>query len=626
MTFSTNARKKLKEIEELKGLRQSETYRSLTLKKIEDGSFAKEFNEWVKEYGRTERDIKVVCEPWIEDWNLINGDLRIGEVVIGGAAQVYKSLGSYLLAFYATEKGYLNILYTFAKALIRNKIVASTVFPFRDNNKAATPGSQKPITENTQLYSTENYTSYWSFVNNGGAENDVSVPAELASISVDVILMDEYSQYDPVIAGVLRNRQSNSSLESRPVRYVSTPGRSGTGIDAQLKQCSHVFTAHVECTHCQKLASLDPLACFLRQGNVVDSTGAEILSYFDTEMKAVDWYHEDPEDRVNSAYLACEHCGGKLPQNILKTSRLYDKETKVSVSDFLEIVQQDPFKIRKVGLVASPFLRRVKSNVAARYANDAIQTENPLDYIQQGLGMATNDEFGGLTPEQLLPLILAPKEPANPKEYEMVRLLGMDVARSSHYLTSMNCYIPKIGSKEDKYRNTIRVVSGFDRVASHAFSEFHRKGKYAGGAIDFQPDASLSLELSSKFGLQIMSQKHNLRELFREDKELEAGGISTSGYSFNNQYFLNMLIKGLRSKSGDELLYRLPSNLLPQVRHITKAGVIGHFVNMTYNEDKSMWEKGKANRSDWFYSLLFAEVALYWYIFSKQDHSWLKFF
>jgi hypothetical protein len=190
----------------------------------------------------------------------------------------------------------------------------------------------------------------------------------------------------------------------------------------------------------------------------------------------------------------------------------------------------------------------------------------------------------------------------------------------------MNCYIPKIGSKEDRYRNTIRSISGFDRVASHAFSEFHRKGKYAGGAIDFQPDASLSLELSSKFGLQIMSQKHNLRELFREDKELEAGGISTTGYSFNNQYFLNMLIKGLRSKSGDELLYRLPSNLLPQIRHITKSGVIGHFVNMTYNEDKSMWEKGASNRSDWFYSLLFAEVALYWYIFSKQDHSWLNFF
>jgi hypothetical protein len=624
--FNKLAKERLKQLENVSTKKDSELKRDAAFLAIESGQFAQDFALWVRNVAKTEKDTKVLVEPWVDDWNKINGDLRLNDVVISGAAQVYKSLGSYLLNFYITEYGNLNTLYTFAKSKIRDKIVASTVTPFRIANRQLLPQPEKLITENNQVYKTRSYTSYYSFVVQNGAATDVAVPAELQSISVDVMLLDEYSQYNPKIAAVLKSRQANSLLESRPVRYVSTPGKAGTTIDILLNRCSKTFSAFVKCPHCGQNASLHPEHCFLKKATITDDSGDEVESFFDSELRVLDWYHSNPDDRINSAYLSCQHCGGELPDKLYEKAFLLEKDSQMSVDEFIDEVNEDPTKLRTIGLIANPFLRRTKQNIAVRFANDASTTENYRDFIEQGLGIPSNDAFNGLTVEMLTALVNAPKQPANPTQYSKTRLVGLDVARGINYACLMDVYIPTTGSKDSKYHNAIRSVVSFDKVASSNMVNWRQMYKPEAIGMDLNPDQSLAFEFSKKFKAIPFVQKHNLKEVFREDKETNVGGLTFTSYSFDNQYFITRALKLFRMKTGDDYAVRLPRNLTQYLTTRTKNDAISHLLNMTYNDEKAMWEKGSLNRSDYFYAFLFAEVLLYQQIVSKTDNSWLNFF
>jgi hypothetical protein len=342
-------------------------------------------------------------------------------------------------------------------------------------------------------------------------------------------------------------------------------------------------------------------------------------------MRVLSWHYTDENDKVETAYLSCEHCGGELKQDTLKNAVLLDRSTKETVHEF-RLKLGNETRNRRVGLIACPFLRRVKRSIAVRFADDAINCDNPKDFLEQSLGIASNDVFGSLTPEQILSAIKADKEPKSLEQYTTRKFFGLDVARSSHYGCSMTAFIPNTGSNEYRYNNTIRVVNSFDRLSSQAIAEYWRSNKFDAGAVDFNPDATLALELSTKLGIDVMVQKHNLREMFKEDREVEAGGIELNTFSFNNQYFINRLINNFKRTNGDELILRLPYLLEPEIRSTERQKPVAHFLNMTFDEDKGMWVKGKANRSDWFYSLLFAEVSLYHYIFSTRDLSWMDFY
>lgn len=629
--ISKKAQSLLTNLENKSATRDTEKIRQSALEDIESGAFAQKFNQWVINYARTEKDIKVIAEPWVEQWNLVNGDLRLNEVVISGAAQVFKSLGSYLLAYYATEKGYLNGLYCFAKASIRDKIVGSTVKPIWRNNNYVTPNALTPVIENNKQYQTEGYTLYTSFVNNPTASDSVEVPVELASISVDFMMLDEYQNYKPELAAVLRDRQNNSALESRPVRKISTPGAAGTGIEVELNECSHLFEAHVVCQHCGKLASLNPYDCFLKPVMLPGADGEERLTYFDDEMRVQDWNYHDPEDKINTAYLACHHCHEPIEQSHLRTALLYDRKTKKSVEDLIDEVNSDPWRIRKIGLIASPFLRRVKSSIAARFANDALTTKNPTNFLQQTLGLPTSDEFSGLTIDMLRGAIEAQKQPANPKEYVHHTVLGGDIARSSHYFCVMDAYIPVTGTKEDRHRNTIRSVRSYERASSYGFDTLWRKHKIDFGAVDYNPDADLVLGWSKKYNIIGCIQKHGLTDMFKEEKEYEAGGVLTKAYSFNNQWLINIVVRNFKNKSlinPEELIMRLPSSFKSELEVRTSASPLSHLLGIEFNEEKQMWTKPSTgtSRIDFFYATLFAEAAIYHKINFYKDMSWLKFF
>jgi hypothetical protein len=548
-------------------------------------------------------------------------------VVVTGCAQLFKSLSSFLLAFYCTQKGGLSVLYTFAKASIRDKIVASTLNPLFDFNREA-ENPEPYLTDNNKLKKTKSSTLYTSFVYNPGVSETIAVSAELQSITVDVQLLDEYQQYDPKLAGVLGNRMDNSDLFSKAQRFISTPGKRGTSVDLQLQQCSHVFEAHTECPHCSKLASLNPLNCLIKQVEIIGTDNEVTLSYWDENQKIMDWYHHDPEDKINSAYVSCEHCRGEIDEKAIAQARLYDHKTLMSTQEFIQVVNADPFKLRQIGVVASPILRKSKVPIAVRLINEGVNTQNPQNYIEQTLGVCSNDNFDGLTIDLIEKAVYVDKQPLNIKDYTKYSVVGLDVARSSHYACIADLYVPNSGSPDFKYDNTIRSVKSYERVSAHNFSNLYHNYNIDFGFMDLNPDQSLAVDLCSQYNMFASAQKHALKEMFRHDGVVDAAGLSFDrSYSINNQYFINRVIRGFQRKNEHgELIYRLPNALESELRSPTSNTVVGHFLNMVFNGDKNMWEKGSNNRSDWFYSTLFVEIAAYYACTSMSDFSWLDFF
>jgi hypothetical protein len=608
-------------------VKESTKKREETIEKIEQGKFTAEFINWVKTTAFNEQGAKVEVYPYLEDFLLIHGDLRLS-VVVTGCAQLCKSLSSFLLAYYLTQKCSLSVLYCFAKSNIRDKIVASTLNPLFEFNRETEANLEAFIADNNKLKKTKSSTLYTSFVFSASLQDTIAVPAELQSITVDFQILDEYSQYNPALAAVLNNRMDNSPLFSKAQRFVSTPGKKGTGVDIQLQKCSHVFDAHVHCTSCGKLASLNPLDCLFKQVEIIGSDNETILSYFDENLRVLDWNYRDINDKVNSAYIACQHCGEEIIPEVIKKARMYDRQTHLSVADYVKTVDADPFKLRLVGVVTAPVLRRSKVPIASRLINEALNTENPRNYIEQTLGIPSSDSFDGLTVDLLEKAIAAKKAPDNLDDFTHQRVVGIDVARSSHYACICDLYIPKKGSSDYKYENTIRSVAGFHRVTSHSIAHLWSNNDIQFGFMDINPDQSLAVELCTKYDMYAGYQKHTVKEVFKHDGEIEAGGIDFDrSYSINNQYFINRVIKGFqrRTESG-ELIYRLPDCLESELYNTTSSCVIGHFLNMQFNAEKNMWEKGSNSRSDWFYSTLFVEVACYYSCTTAEDFSWLGFF
>jgi hypothetical protein len=601
--------------------------RERTIQKIENGVFAQEFYEWVKAKAFNELGQKVIMYDYLEDWLLLQGDLRLS-VVVTGAAQLTKSLSSFLLAYYATHHGALSVLFTFSKSNIRDKIVASTLNPMFEFNLETEPHNETYIADNNKLKKTKSSTLYTSFVFSASLNDNIAVPAELQSITVDLEILDEFSQYNPALAAVLANRMDNSPLFSKPQRFVSTPGKKGTGVDIQLQKCSHVFDAHVHCPHCEELASLNPLDCLFKEVEIIGSDNETIMSYFDENLRVMDWNHKNPLDKIESAYVSCQHCGEELDKDTISKARLYDRKTKLSVPEYIAQVNENPFKLRLVGLVAAPILRRSKISMAVRLVNEALTTENPRNYIEQTLGISSSDSFDGLTVDLLSKAIAADKVPTNPEDYTKHTVIGCDIARSSHYACICDIYVPKKGSADYKYENAIRSVKSFHRFTSHSLSNLWNTHNINFGFMDLNPDQSLAVELCTKFDMYAGVQKHTVRDIFKHDGEMEAGGLDFDrSYSINNQYFINRVIKGFQRRTEDgQLIYRLPDSLEPELFNTTSSSVVGHFLNMQFNNEKNMWEKGSNSRSDWFYATLFVEVACYYACTTMEDFSWLEFF
>lgn len=622
--FSQVATRKLLELQKKQSKSESEILRRQTLADIESGIFPQEFVEFLEEGVRTERNVTFEMKPWIRDYMLIFGDMRIKTHVVTGSAQVLKSIGAFLLTYYLTEKRYLSVLFTFAKASIRNKIVASTVKPLFEYNRSLKLDAADPIIDNTTQVRTPEYTLYTSFTNNPVQSESVEVPPELASISVDIVFIDEFQQSDSRVVGVLSNRMNASSLEFNPEYYLSTPGSEGTGVDNELSKCDDVFEAHTECPHCKQWTNLNPLKSFLTTKPIINSDGESIDRYYDDGFNISGFHHSNPDNPIDSAYIACQFCKGKLEQSDLDKARMLERRTHITAEEYHQEVNKDPFKVRKVGLLVNPFLRRTKRYIAPRLAREAQETENPKDYLQQKLGIATSSNADGISKESIARAIALPEEPADLDTYLKVKMLGADIARGSNYLTVMDCYIPLTGTKQFKYNNTKRYIRSFERVSSAGMVQFARNQKIEYGAVDLAPDYHYTTELCKDTKWLPVLQKKSFKSIIKENDETETGGIKVKAIDVDNQYFLNRIVTNF----GRQNIISIPDNLQGQLNDPPRTSVVYHLKSLEFDIDRGLWQKPAdgSSRCDYVYSTLFAEVALYYYILNKPSQGWLSFY
>jgi len=601
----------------------------ITLQKIEDGIFPYEFADWVRDNATTEQDIKVIVEPWVYEHMLLMGEQRISFKVVTGAAQVIKSLALFLLAFYLTEVGGLSGLFTFAKSNIRDKLVGSTVRPIWEYNRERIKNPPPVSLENNKLTKTKISTFYTSFAFNNSTDDTVAVPVECASITVDFLLNDESSQCDPKLLATLRNRMNNGKIDSRPVTHASTPGREGTGISADLDLCEKVYYPHIKCKSCDEWATLHPEKAFLKKSKILSPNGKEVESFYDQDMRVLNWNHRDPDHKIESAYLACEHCGEEITTADLKEAHLLEKKELTTVPELLAEIDLDPWKIRHIGVEVCPFLRRTKQNIAVRFANDACTTDNPIDYVQQTLGIATSSEFSGLNTRILRSCLDAPKRPSDLSLYKTVRVTGIDQARGSSYISVADCFIPLDGTKNEKYLNTIISLVDLTRVSESGLSAYLKRMNVEIGALDCAPDFATASAINKEHGFLPCLQK-TCKETFKENKETEANGNKMIAWDLNNQVFLTETIKSFSRLTDDhQPMIRLPNFLKNDLVSPNNSSPIKHFLSLTYDEEKEMWLKDVSSgcRADYLYTILFIKAAIYHHIFYHKDmRSFLEYF
>lgn len=627
--IAARAREHLDRIDNRKKQSDLEKKRDQNVRDIESGVMVQKYLTWLREEARNEKDIKIRCPNIFMDHNLLFGDLRLSDVSVMASAQMWKSASAFLSTYFYTEKGLLSGLFTFAKSNIRNKLVASTVKPLYENNDEVSTKPFKAEIDNTMQRRTDAATLYTAFVNNPSTDDSVAVPAELASITVDFIMVDEFSQSDPAIVATLPNRMNAGVLESRPIRKMSTPGKKGMLIDREIETCTHVFEPMTRCPHCGELASLLPTKALLKTKLTPNRDGDMVPRYYDSDYTILNWFHHDPEDPENTAYVGCEHCGHEIPQESIAECRLYEQTSKQSAVEFSDSISNDLYSYRKVGLLISPLVKPSKRPLAVQLIKEGLNHENPIDYLQQRLGIATESDTDGISLTNIKHCIRASNEPITDVDvlYDKYTLLGLDQARGSHYVCAGAIYVPIEGDKAFKFKNTIREISHFTRVSSAGLPELLRKLEVEQMVADAAPDFTYALELKENFNSLICLQKKSSKEVMRENAETESGGIKLSTWDLDNQFFLNTVVSLYsRINTYGERVVRLPRSFKREIIDPPKNSPITHLTKLTFDAERGLWTKASDCRCDYVYGQLFFEAAVYYTIFHRRGTGWLEFF
>jgi hypothetical protein len=599
----------------------AEKNRQQCLADIETGVWAEKFVAWLENCALTERNRKVSLRKWHKQYARVIADYRIPETVTGGAAQIGKSLFHYLLCIYTAEQGAFNTLYLFAKASIRDKLVGSTIQPLTEYNLPHFNNKWKLKNDNTRARVTEAATSYYSFLNNPSLSDNVSVPVEIASISVDVRFIDEISQVPAKLVSASGNRQDYAQIPSKPVRKLGTPGKAGIGLDTHLALCDYEFYLYCQCTHCHQLASLHPEKALLKEGQTQDSEGNLTTSFYDQEFRPVDWFWKDAADKVKTAYIGCEHCGAELEDEIRFNASYYDMHTLYPLESLLQDVADDPYVLRRIGIHTPPLVRETKYNLAASLISEGLTTDDTENWVQQSLGLSTTSEHTGLNPRILRESINS-RLPFDLYTYEKVRMLGLDQARGSHYVCVSDMHIPKKGDSLARYRRTYRKVLGFYRVPLSTLTQFVERTAPIVGCLDAAPELTVASQIFDQYGFFPVLQKNTDRIIFQEDEATTMGGVDVKTFSCNNQYFISQTLKNFfyQDECGNRMT-QLPSSLEYQIGTGKLSYPLNHLLGIQFNPDKEKFEKSGGSRCDYFYALMFAEIALYHYIFHNVDVS-----
>lgn len=303
-------------------------------------SGGKGFVEAVLRWGSTERGKKLNLKPWYLEYLELVGDYRVHEVYISGCSQIGKSLAVNLFTCYSLAVAKLNILTVYDKEKTLNRNVNLQFKPLIEH-WLRRQGEVVSGTKSNSLYQVANASAIFSYASTtrttSSREGLAAAGSSVVSVTADVLVTDERSQFPSGSADPLPRRLDASQLPSKPQRHAGTPGNS-SGIEKYIETCDKQFYPHFTCPHCGETNELHPLGCLLKPVKKIKN-GKEVLVWFSESGRPLDWFHHDPEKPVRTAYFGCPNCEKEIPEECRERAFFRCKKSGMNLREFLDGVK-----------------------------------------------------------------------------------------------------------------------------------------------------------------------------------------------------------------------------------------------------------------------------------------------
>lgn len=595
-----------------------------------------EFVEKATQYGRTDRGQPLDLPPWYREYLRGIGDLRISHTLTLGPSQCGKTLGHNLLNCFLLLRGGLNTFTVYDLERTLNRNVPLQFRPTLANwMTAARSRLRKSRAEKTGIQSNKTQSNSLIQVNDGNAmfgyastsrpdrkDGTAAAGSSVISLTTDILLMDERSKFAPGASGPLTRRLDASMLPTRPIRELGTPG-AGQGIEAELKNVDFHFYPHYECPHCRAQRPLDPKGCLLKPEHTTDVSGHPVTNYLtlsgrpiaksrdDGSMDAY-WHHRDRFNAIATAFFGCSECGAELSRETRTNAWFQCLQTGVKLTDFLDSLPPGvPERVYKVAFHLSPLTRDRKTNEAERLIRDGLDTANPIDWQQQGLGHPSEAGENSVPLHRLIAAIDAPNPTGNP---DMV-LAGIDCGRGEDWLWVCRYFLPpehkKMKVEEVIARSVRHIVFGGDILRSEVPDRLAALNVQF-GIMDNEPDRSDAARLCDRTVLEMADQKGNLADAVRRGNVKDGGEVLPCWLIRNSKFLKQVLVSFLGSDDDGEPLYRLPDSWEQWLSNVTsERSPLRHLMAPSHDPSTGEWFRGEGNVDDLYYAAMFCEAAFY---------------
>jgi hypothetical protein len=449
------------------------------------------FLSWVKEHYRTWTGELLRWEdPFSEEFYLIWGNPWIVSIYAEKSAQVGFSEGG--IAFTAFCLGALRVPTAYGVEQERKlgDMVGPRIQPALDNiapiqklkvdykksvGRKDTDTKQRQITVGGVLL-----TCFYASTSSGGKGGDGrgrQAASGLSSFTAWVLAcLDEIELWPSGALDVARQRQEASPLPTKPLRAGSTPGHEGGIVDTYSRGAKYLFQWEVRCPCCDRLQHLDPFGNLLI-AVPVDEEGNEVAESSETEFIDImgrprRWFHREPERPIETAFVGCLHCGGELSKEAIAQGRFTCINSGISLRELHDKLLKEQVPLYDDVSLRLPKLATARFSAPERIRR-LIQTRNPADEIQQGLGKPVSIGGGRINLTRTLWCVGRPY-PVQAAQWEEYIVIGVDQGTVGNWVVVCKFWVPDDGEDdEDRWYRAFGEVVSYQHLGG-GFAAIHK--------------------------------------------------------------------------------------------------------------------------------------------------------
>ena len=569
-----------------------------------------------------------LSRPLIEAAEL-QGDFRIAVVSTTGAAQVFKSVLAWNLGSALITVGQLDFLWAMPQASLISKITTQywrKIIPSWEGDlglgKKASPSDSK----STEIYQSALGTGQFAGANNPNerrkrTEGTALANTNIVSVSIDLLMGDEVSQYPIGVVDVLRRRLEQSRIATRPERWYGTPG-GGAGIEKLIEDSDYNFYSHARCDGCGQISPLHPLGWLVKN---VEQDKSKPPRYFDPQGRPIEWHCRDissKADRMNTAYFGCPICGHEISRNDRLNSWFQCLNTGVRLRDLLDSLPKSaPDRKISAGITLSPLIRDSLSNSATDVIRGGAIGDDPFDWQQQGLGIPTSSVSGGITISMIQAAI---NRPVPMLASDEVMVYGLDQGTTEHWIAIVKYLLPWRSAIDptleanDLYEQSHRVIVAARAVSSIDLEDDSSARGYLrrckGGAIDQEPGRDWAAKFRrDNDGVVLFDQrpKNQMQSQRWKEIEVESGARKIPAIAVDTHQFQSSILGFF-----DSGLYTIECPCDPTDIK-SRTSLTRHLVTSTRDGNTGLWTRPDDNIDDWLKALMGAELWFYLWCHKK---------